>query len=83
MRRKFVLGTVLSVMLSAVVWAQSPQGQPARGPVELRVDNLKTPLGIDDPAPRFSWQLRDSARGARQDGIRIDGGLDHCGADAR
>src|SRR6266852_6141586 len=66
MRRNFVLGTVLSMTLSAVGWAQSPQGQRARGPVELRVDNLKTPLGIDDPAPRFSWQLRDSARGALQ-----------------
>jgi alpha-L-rhamnosidase len=40
--------------------------EPANGPVELRVDDLKTPLGIDDPAPRFSWQLRDPARGARQ-----------------
>jgi alpha-L-rhamnosidase len=36
------------------------------GPVELRVDNLKTPLGIDDRAPRFSWQLQDAARGAKQ-----------------
>jgi hypothetical protein len=24
------------------------------------------PLGIDDPSPRFSWQLQDPARGARQ-----------------
>jgi alpha-L-rhamnosidase len=36
------------------------------GPVELRVDNLKTPLGIDDPSPSFSWQLQDPARGAKQ-----------------
>ena len=34
---------------------------PVRGPVELRVDNLRTPLGIDDPTPQFSWQLKDSA----------------------
>jgi alpha-L-rhamnosidase len=32
----------------------------------LRVDELKSPLGIDDPAPRFSWQLQDPARGAKQ-----------------
>jgi len=38
----------------------------ASGPVELRVDNQKTPLGIDDPAPHFSWQLHDPARGAMQ-----------------
>jgi alpha-L-rhamnosidase len=41
------------------------------GPVELRVDNLKTPLGIDDLAPMFSWQLRDPARGARQTAYEV------------
>ncbi len=41
------------------------------GPVELRVDDLKTPLGIDDPAPRFSWQLQDSARGAKQSAYEV------------
>ncbi|MGB7264217.1 MAG: family 78 glycoside hydrolase catalytic domain [Terracidiphilus sp.] len=30
------------------------------------MDNLKSPLGIDDPAPRFTWQLDDTARGAKQ-----------------
>jgi len=38
----------------------------AVGPAELRVDDLKTPLGIDDAAPRLSWQLQDPTRGARQ-----------------
>jgi alpha-L-rhamnosidase len=41
------------------------------GPVELRVDNLKTPLGIDDPAPRFSWQLQDPTRGAKQTAYEV------------
>jgi alpha-L-rhamnosidase len=51
-----------------VLWtaAMSNAAVPTAGPVELRVDNLTTPLGIDDPAPSFSWQLSDSARGARQ-----------------
>ena len=44
---------------------------PAAGPVELKVDELKTPLGIDDPAPRFSWQLRDPARGAAQTAYEV------------
>ena len=48
--------------------ATSAAGAPAAGlgPQELRVDELTTPLGIDDPAPRFSWQLLDPARGAKQ-----------------
>src|SRR5580692_12750378 len=41
-------------LLSARTWG-------AAGPVELRVDNLKTPLGIDDARPSFSWQLEDEA----------------------
>src|ERR1039457_5346412 len=41
------------------------------GPVELRTDNLKSPLGLDDPAPRLSWQLQDSARGAKQTAYEV------------
>ncbi len=44
----------------------------AQGPVELKVDDLKTPLGIDDPAPRFSWQLQDPARAARQTAYEVE-----------
>lgn len=36
---------------------------------DLRVDHLSSPLGIDSPAPRFSWKLRGARRefqGARQ-----------------
>ncbi len=51
--------------------ASSIAQAPAAGPVELQVDNLKTPLGIDDPAPRFSWQLQDPARGARQTAYEV------------
>ncbi len=41
------------------------------GPVELHVNNLVTPLGIDDPAPSFSWQLKDPARGAKQTAYQV------------
>ncbi|WP_109484333.1 alpha-L-rhamnosidase [Occallatibacter savannae] len=43
----------------------------ARGPVHLQVDNLDRPLGIDDAAPRFSWQLSDGTRGAKQTAYRV------------
>ncbi len=43
----------------------------AAGPMALRVDNLKTPLGMDDPAPRLSWQLKDATRGARQSAYEV------------
>jgi alpha-L-rhamnosidase len=41
------------------------------GPVQLKVDALAAPLGIDNPAPRFSWQLSDSAARARQTAYEI------------
>ena len=44
----------------------------AAGPVELRVDNLTTPLGIDDENPRFSWQLHDAAPGAKQTAYQVE-----------
>jgi alpha-L-rhamnosidase len=41
------------------------------GPVHLQVDNLDRPLGIDDVTPRFSWQLNDAVRGAKQTAYRV------------
>ncbi len=58
-----LLGMAATVLVAAV---------PAfTGPVELRVDNLRTPLGIDDRAPRFSWQLQDPGRGAKQTAYEV------------
>jgi alpha-L-rhamnosidase len=66
--------TMLCVTLGAVFFATAPIAAKAdsfTGPVALQVDNLTNPLGIDDPAPRFSWQLQDSARGARQSAYQV------------
>jgi len=63
--RGVIPGAVVLTMASA-------RAQEARtGPAVLQVDNLKTPLGIDDPAPKFSWQLQDPARGARQTAYEV------------
>ena len=43
----------------------------AAGPVKLQVDNLTNPLGIDDAAPSFSWQIEDGARGAKQTAYEV------------
>ena len=67
-------GALLGLVLTTAICAASAPAA-AEGPVELRVDELKTPLGIDDPAPRFSWQLQDPARGAKQTAYEIASGL--------
>lgn len=47
--------TAWGVVLGAAVLGLSVlQAEAWTGPVDLSVDNLKAPLGIDDPAPRFS-----------------------------
>ena len=61
-------GLLLGAVAVQLAVAQAPA---FTGPVELRVDNLKTPLGIDDPAPKFSWQLQDPARCARQTAYEV------------
>jgi alpha-L-rhamnosidase len=46
-------------------------GAQASSPAALRVNEMATPLGIDDAQPRFSWQLRDSRQGASQSAYRV------------
>src|ERR1039458_7354345 len=58
----------LSLLLGAVMPLTA---RAAAGPGALRVDDLAAPLGIDDPAPHFSWQLKDPARGAKQTGDEV------------
>lgn len=43
---------------------------PARA-TALRVEHLVDPLGLDAAAPRFSWEMVDGRRGARQTGYRV------------
>ena len=62
----------IAVCLSAgfVICALTARAQ-ASSPAALRVDEMTTPLGIDDAQPRFSWQLRDSRQGANQSAYRL------------
>jgi alpha-L-rhamnosidase len=57
-------------LLSAILMIASSPAQAA-GPVQLKVDNLPAPLGIDNLAPLFSWQLGSTTPGARQSAYEI------------
>lgn len=39
--------------------------------VNLKTEYLQNPIGIDNPAPRFTWQMQDSRNGAKQASFRI------------
>ncbi len=71
MTREMMHRLAFSLVLGAALLPSSTNASTVTGPVELRVDGLKTPLGIDDPAPRFSWQLQDPARGAKQSAYEL------------
>jgi alpha-L-rhamnosidase len=58
-------------VLAAVCGAASVMAGGQTGPVHLQVDNLDRPLGTDDATPRFSWQVNDQARGAKQTAYRV------------
>ena len=58
-------------MLAAICVTATLTAGGQTGPVHLQVDNLDKPLGIDDPTPRFSWELGDSTRGAKQTAYRL------------
>jgi alpha-L-rhamnosidase len=65
--RTFLRRTLVVLTLSACNFTAGAQANTASARLTgLQVDNLNAPLGIDDPEPRFSWQLSDPARGARQ-----------------
>lgn len=40
-------------------------------PVQLRCEYTETPLGIDTPAPRFSWAIDDTLRGTVQKAYQV------------
>lgn len=62
-----LVGLGLVPRLEAEVRSDSGQ-QP---PVDLQVESLTNPLGLDTERPRFSWILRDERRGASQTGYQI------------
>lgn len=40
-------------------------------PVDLQTDYLETPLGVDNPNPRFTWSIEDNRQGAKQTAYRL------------
>jgi alpha-L-rhamnosidase len=68
-RPAVVVAALLGVVEGSAVRARV-QPSSARA-VALRVEHLRAPLGIDAARPRFSWQMADARRGARQTAYRL------------
>ena len=70
MNRLWLHSLALGVLCASVLLAPVCVSA-ASGPAELRINSLPAPLGIDDPSPRFSWQLHDTTSGAAQSAYEI------------
>ncbi len=62
-------GVCLAAVLSSAAFAV--EAKSSAGPTGLQCDSLTLPLGIDDPAPTFSWKLTDNNQGAEQTAYEI------------
>ncbi len=69
-RTLFRSGIILAFCTGLLLPAGAAASNPSSA-VELRVDGMATPLGLDDLAPSFSWQISDAARGARQTAYEV------------
>ncbi|HWH68940.1 MAG TPA: hypothetical protein VNT26_06115, partial [Candidatus Sulfotelmatobacter sp.] len=65
-----------SAIVATVMWAWLAGAQGALQPVNLRCSQRVNPLGIDDLAPRLSWQLQsvEQSRGQVQSAYQIQVG---------
>src|SRR5258707_8407034 len=66
-----------------VLWMNGANAQGALSPVNLHCALRTNPLGIDDAAPRLSWQLQSNgqARGEVQSAYQIQAGSSAGAAD--
>jgi alpha-L-rhamnosidase len=72
--RKHAAFPILPIFAAFLFLAPALAGATASAvhpPGHLRCEELETPLGIDTPQPRFSWQLDDSRLGAKQTAYEI------------
>ncbi|WP_090556528.1 alpha-L-rhamnosidase [Pedobacter hartonius] len=65
MIRQFCL---ILLLLSA---ARPSFSQTSAYPFKLETEYLVNPIGLDQPSPRFTWQMADQRQGARQTAYRI------------
>jgi alpha-L-rhamnosidase len=70
--RTIFAGLCAGLWIMAGLQSHAAGNEKAMGsPAKLRVDDLATPLGLDDKAPRFAWQLSDTKQGAKQTAYQV------------
>ncbi len=70
-KRMLSILLVLSMLLGVFAMTASAAEPSAANVYELTVNDLVTPMGIDDPNPSFSWKMASNAIGAAQSAYQI------------
>lgn len=74
MKKLFLmLGVILTLSFSLIA-------QSSTGVERLRTEYLRNPIGIDIKTPRFSWEMNNTTRGAKQSAYEIIVSTDKAGA---
>ncbi len=63
--KRLVLISVLCCLFQQVAWGVSTQA------IDLRIEQLTNPLGLDIDTPRFSWRILNAQRGTKQTAYQI------------
>lgn len=63
--KRLVLISVLCCLFQQVAWGVSTQV------IDLRIEQLANPLGLDIDTPRFSWRILNAQRGTKQTAYQI------------
>lgn len=63
--KRLVLISVLCCLFQQVAWGVSTQV------IDLRIEQLTNPLGLDIDTPRFSWRILNAQRGTKQTAYQI------------
>jgi alpha-L-rhamnosidase len=71
MSRRTLLATTGAASLSGAAHRASAAPPSALRPVDLKVESLVSPLGLDTQQPRLSWRVISARSGARQAAYRI------------
>ncbi|SMD05474.1 family 78 glycoside hydrolase catalytic domain [Kibdelosporangium aridum] len=69
--RRVVLGGVAALTAASAIPAWGDENRGGVRPIRLTTEHVTDPLGIDNPNPRFGWQLSGHGTGRKQTAYRI------------
>jgi alpha-L-rhamnosidase len=70
-RRQFLVASGAAATVAGMTGVGHENGRVAASVIDLRVDNIDTPLGLESRSPAFSWRIASKEPNLRQGSYRI------------